>query len=232
MAGKISAMKIIKQTNKVNTASVIFFHGSGDTGPGVLEWMKFLIGDFSQPHIKFLFPSAPMRPYTPLNGAQSNVWFDRLNITPDAPEHTQTLDSIGEEVKKLIQAEVNSGVPLDKIIVGGFSMGGALALHTAYRTIPGLAGVFALSSFLNKDSLVYDVLRKNGPSKTPLYMFHGDRDTLVPNTWGLESFNNLTELGVKGEYVQLKNTLHELKKHELELLISWIRKLLPYEKAV
>jgi len=231
MNGKIIVQKVIRQTNKVNTASVIFFHGSGDSGPGIYDWIEFLIGNISTPHIKYLFPTAPSRPYTPLNGQPSNVWFDRLNITPDVPEHTQTLESIGEEVKKLIDAEVKSGIPLDKIIVGGFSMGGALALHTAYRWVPGLGGVFALSSFLNENSAVYDAL-KQSPSNVPLLMFHGDRDTLVPAAWGKTTFDKLTELGINGNYKLLRNTMHELKKEEMKSLFEWIKNILPYEKEV
>lgn len=231
MAGKISSLKIIRATNKAHQASVIFFHGSGDTGSGIYDWVKFLIGDISQPHIKFVFPTAPSRPYTPLNGEKSNVWFDRLDITPDVPEDKPTLESMGSEVRRLIDEEIKSGISLDKIVVGGFSMGGALALHTAYHWLPGLAGVFAMSSFLNHNSIVYDHLKQN-PSKIPLLMFHGDRDTLVPQAWGEKTFKCLQDLGVQGKFVPLSNTLHELKKKELQELMEWIKRLLPYEKAV
>ncbi|KRT84507.1 hydrolase, partial [Oryctes borbonicus] len=182
MSATLGPLKIIKQKNAINTGTVIFFHGSGDTGSGILDWVKFLIGDFTSPHLKFLFPTAPLRPYTPLNGEMSHVWFDRYDITPTVPEHEETLASIDDEIKNLIAGELANGTPLNKIVVGGFSMGGALALHTAYRSVPGLAGVFALSSFLNDDSIVYKALQdpSEGPD-TPFIMFHGDHDTLVPS---------------------------------------------------
>lgn len=100
-------------------------------------------------------------------------------------------------------------------------MGGALALHTAYRFCPGLKGAFALSSFLNNGT---QLLKQMKSLDTPLYMAHGDRDTLVPLSWGKKSFDDLTKAGVKGEFVVLKNTMHEIKKKEILDLLEWINK--------
>lgn len=107
-------------------------------------------------------------------------------------------------------------------------MGGALALHTAYRFMPGLGGVFALSSFLNNESIVFDALKESkGATLPPLLMCHGDRDMLVPLSWGKNSYEKLTDLGVKGEFISVKNTMHELKKTELQALLVWINKIIP-----
>ncbi|XP_050299211.1 lysophospholipase-like protein 1 [Anthonomus grandis grandis] len=221
----MSLTSLIKiPSSKVCSASVIFLHGSGDAGQAFYNWVKFLVGDFTSPHISYYFPTAPLRPYTPLKGEESYVWFDRYSITPEVPEHAETLLEVGEQMKILINDIVNTGVPLNRIIVGGFSMGGALALHTAYRFTPGLAGVFALSSFLNKNSAVYSELKE---AQTPLYMAHGERDTMVPISWGKRTFDELTKLGVKGEFVPLSYTLHEIKKGEIEALFKWIEHILP-----
>lgn len=108
-------------------------------------------------------------------------------------------------------------------------MGGALSLHIAYHLRRDICGVFACSSFLNKDSVVYESLQNiNKDTKLPkLLMFHGDRDTLVPIEWGKQTFEKLTELGVKGEFVPLRNTLHELKTREITQLNEWINTNLP-----
>lgn len=116
--------------------------------------------------------------------------------------------------------------------LGGFSMGGTLALHSAFHTNHELAGVFALSSFLNDDSIVFKTLlaRQNqqNPSDLPkLLYFHGERDTLVPISWGKETFEELLSLGVSGEFKPLKNTFHELKATEILEIQDWIFKLLP-----
>lgn len=181
-------------------------------------------------HIKLIYPTAPFKPYTPLNGQLSNVWFDRESISIEAPENRQSLSEIYEKVNEIINEEVKQGIPINRIIVGGFSMGGALAMHTGYHLNTQLGGVFALSSFLNRDSIVYDSLRSRSHSNSPLpelRMFHGGRDTLVPIEWGQESFNKLLKLGVKGSFTPLKNTLHELKTQELLDLEDWILNKLP-----
>ncbi|XP_072383863.1 lysophospholipase-like protein 1 [Diabrotica undecimpunctata] len=224
----LGAVHVLNQQKKICSAVVICLHGSGDTGQGFLDWMKFLVGDFSLPHIKFYFPTAPLQPYTPLGGEMSNVWFDRHSITPDVPEHTETLDSIGNVMKEFInKISKNNNVSVNRIIVGGFSMGGALALHTAYRFNPGLAGAFTMSSFLNNGSVV---LKEAKSTTTPLYMLHGDRDTMVPISWGEKTFQDLQKIGIKAEFLPIKNTMHELKKNEILHLLEWIQKILPEEQ--
>ncbi|XP_017966747.2 lysophospholipase-like protein 1 [Drosophila navojoa] len=214
-----------------HSASVIFFHGSGDTGPNLIEWIHFLLGrDFNLSHIKLIYPTAPTQKYTPLNGQLSTVWFDRRSVNIAAQESRKSMAQSYEIVNKLIQEEVDLGIPLSRIIVGGFSMGGALALHAGYHLNTGLAGVFAHSSFLNRKSVVYESLESQKPTQSALpelRMFHGERDTLVPLEWGLETFESLQKLGVTGTFKPLKNTLHELKRSSLLDLQEWIVKKLP-----
>lgn len=108
-------------------------------------------------------------------------------------------------------------------------MGGALAFHIAYHLRRDLAAIFAMSSFLNQDSVVYESLQtvEKGSHLPKLLQFHGDRDSLVPLKWGKETHEKLTALGVQGEFVQLKNTMHELKTKEILQLVDWINATLP-----
>lgn len=111
-------------------------------------------------------------------------------------------------------------------------MGGALALHSGFHVNQELAGIFACSSFLNDNSLVFETLSTKKTLENPgplpkLLMFHGDRDNLVPLSWGKESFDELVQLGVDGQFKPLKNTLHELKANELRDAHEWIVEQLP-----
>lgn len=119
------------------------------------------------------------------------------------------------------------------LLSGGFSMGGALAIHTGYHVNRELGGVFVCSGFLNNNSIVYESLKsmqanpdekKNLP---PLIMYHGERDSLVPCEWGKRTYDQLTSFGVKGEFIPLKNAMHELKTNEILEIQEWIANLLP-----
>lgn len=131
------------------------------------------------PHIKVVFPTAPVQSYTPLDGMLSNVWFDRKSVSIEAKEARSSLAKAYNIVNDLIQAEIKKGISPNRILIGGFSMGGALALHGGFHVNQNIGGVFALSAFLNHNSIVYDSLKnrkKAENSKLPkLLMFHGDR---------------------------------------------------------
>lgn len=220
----------VMPTTVQHTGTVIFMHGSGDTGMGVKEWVKMLLKeDMKFPHIKVLYPTAPFRPYTPLGGENSNVWFDRRRIAPDVPEHLETINLSLNRLTEIVNEEVKSGIEMKNIIIGGFSMGGAMALHLGYRALNEVGGIFALSSFLNDDSIVYKTLDKRADRKPlpPLFMCHGDRDELVLLKWGQETFGMLEERGIKGEFHVLNGAFHELKRREILQLRNWISERIP-----
>lgn len=82
------------------------------------------------------------------------------------PEDLLSIDKAAWNLEKLIREEVErEGIPFSKVVLGGFSQGGTMALHMAYRLYPEVAGCFALSSFLPSDSGVYDVMKNNSPGR-------------------------------------------------------------------
>ncbi|XP_042301653.1 LOW QUALITY PROTEIN: lysophospholipase-like protein 1 [Sceloporus undulatus] len=213
-----------------HTASIIFLHGSGDTGQGIRDWIKQVLNqDLSFQHIKVIYPTAPARPYTPMRGSLSSVWFDRYKISNDCPEHIETIDSMCQALTGLIDDEVKNGIKKNRILLGGFSMGGGMAMHLAYRYHQDVAGVFALSSFLNKNSSVYQALKKDGRELPELFQCHGTADELVLYSWGEETNKMLKSLGVATTFFEFPNIYHELNKSELEKLQTWILKKLPEE---
>ncbi|XP_069464685.1 lysophospholipase-like protein 1 [Ambystoma mexicanum] len=211
-----------------HTASVIFLHGSGDSGNGIRSWIKEILNeDLCFQHIKVIFPTAPERAYTPMMGAPSNVWFDRYKISNDCPEHLESIDSTCHMLNDLIEDEVNTGITKHRIVLGGFSMGGAMAMHLAYRFHQNVAGVFALSSFLNTSSIVYQTILKDSSRLPELYQCHGTADELVSHSWGEQTNSMLSSLGVMTSFHSIPNLYHEMNKAELVKLKSWIHKKLP-----
>ncbi|XP_073528025.1 lysophospholipase-like protein 1 isoform X2 [Phyllobates terribilis] len=107
-----------------HSASVIFLHGSGDTGPGIKSWIREILKkDLAFSHIKVIFPTAPARPYTPMNGGISNVWFDRHKISIDSPEHLDSVNSMCQVLTDLIREEMASGISKNRILLETPRMG-------------------------------------------------------------------------------------------------------------
>nr|XP_039252112.1 lysophospholipase-like protein 1 isoform X2 [Styela clava] len=167
-----------------HTASLIFLHGSGDTGVGIQSWIADCF-----------------------DGTGDKQGFNFNHI----------------------KAEVNAGIPPSRILVGGFSMGGSMALHLGFRNHLDLGGVFALSSFLSAESTVYDSIlehQKTENSMPELFMAHGNKDPLVLFEWGKKTFQKLTSLGVKGQFHKFKY-FHEIGFKELLMLRNWIVERIP-----
>ncbi|XP_047040979.1 lysophospholipase-like protein 1 [Helicoverpa zea] len=225
---RLGALHLTQHTGPKHTGTVIFFHGSGSSGADIKEWVRLMVANFSFPHLKVMYPTAPLQPYTPAGGAMSNVWFDRADITPDVPEKSDSIANIEMEVKKLINKENSAGIPSNRIIVGGFSMGGALAFHSAYCWDRNVAAAFAFSSFLNNNSAVFNEIKNaSGTRLPPLLQIHGDSDDLVDWEWGHGTFKTLKELGVQGEFHTMERLGHSLNKRGMRTIKDWIEKHLP-----
>eukprot|EP00062_Callorhinchus_milii_P020029 gi/632975236/ref/XP_007904114.1/ PREDICTED: acyl-protein thioesterase 1 [Callorhinchus milii] len=162
------------------TAAVIFLHGLGDTGHG---WAETLAG-IKSPHVKYICPHAPVTPVTLNMKVPMHSWFDIIGLSPDADEDETGIKNAAESIKALIDEEVKNGIPSHRIILGGFSQGGALSLYTALTTHQKLGGVIGLSCWLPlRDSLSQAVA--NGPNKEiHVLQCHGEADPLVPLMFG------------------------------------------------
>ncbi|CAI5779536.1 acyl-protein thioesterase 1 isoform X2 [Podarcis muralis] len=162
------------------TAAVIFLHGLGDTGHG---WAEAFAG-IRSPHIKYICPHAPVMPVSLNMNMAMPSWFDIIGLAPDSQEDEAGIKQASENVKALIEQEVRNGIPSNRIILGGFSQGGALSLYTALTTNQKLGGIVALSCWLP--------LRTSFPQgpincvnrDIPIFQCHGDRDPLVPLMFG------------------------------------------------
>ncbi|XP_028714181.1 lysophospholipase-like protein 1 [Peromyscus leucopus] len=228
--GAVQLQRCVVSPTGRHTASLIFLHGSGHSGQGQREWISNVLNqDLTFQHIKIIYPTAPSRPYTPMKGGLSNVWFDRFKISNDSPEHLESIDRMCQVLTELIDDEVKNGIQKSRILVGGFSMGGCMAIHLAYRNHRDVAGVFALSSFLNKESAVYKDLQHRDGTLPELFQCHGTADELVLHSWGQETNSNLKSLGVSTVFHSFPDLYHELNRTELQRLKSWILTKLPGE---
>ncbi|XP_069931100.1 acyl-protein thioesterase 1 isoform X5 [Oryctolagus cuniculus] len=191
------------------TAAVIFLHGLGDTGHG---WAEAFAGIRSS-HIKYICPHA----------------FDIIGLSPDSQEDEPGIKQAAENVKALIDQEVKNGIPSNRIILGGFSQGGALSLYTALTTQQKLAGVTALSCWLPLRASFPQGPISGANRDISILQCHGDCDPLVPLMFGSLTVEKLKTL-VNPANVTFKTyegMMHSSCQQEMMDVKQFIDKLLP-----
>lgn len=109
-----------------HTASVVFAHGLGDTAAGWYPFAQSMRQRY--PHVKWILPTAPNNPVTLNGGMRMNSWFDILSLTPPTVGQPSMEDEAGmlasvRAINTLVSAEMDAGIPSDRIVVGGFSQG-------------------------------------------------------------------------------------------------------------
>ena len=178
------------------TAAVIWMHGLGADGNDFVPIVNEIdLG--GAPGIRFIFPHAPTRPVTINNGYVMRAWYD-ISFG-DLEGNTRKADEKGvresqAQIGQLIARENSRGIAASKIVLAGFSQGGAIALHTGLRYPETLAGVMALSTYLPlAESFAQEATPAN--AKTPVFMAHGTHDPVVPYAMGNSSREQLQQAG-------------------------------------
>lgn len=189
------------ETAKNPAAAVIWMHGLGADGNDFVPIVNEL--DLSgAPGIRFVFPHAPTRPVTINNGYVMRAWYD-ISFG-DLEGHTRKADKKGvresqAQIGRLIARENARGIPAAKIVLAGFSQGGAIALQTGLRYGETLAGVMALSTYLPlAESFAQEAAAAN--AKTAVFMAHGTHDPVVPYAMGRASHDRLQQAGYAVEW--------------------------------
>ncbi|KAI5809881.1 Phospholipase/carboxylesterase/thioesterase [Peziza echinospora] len=224
LANMTSAAAIVVPAATTHTATFIFLHGLGDTGAG---WSSIsenfrLRRKFDE--VAFIFPHAPTIPITCNGGMRMPGWYD---IT-DFPNLSSSDDEAGmlrsiSAINAIIGEQVDKGIPPERIIVGGFSQGCAIALLTGLTSERPLGGIVALSGYLAfRDKIAQ--MRTEVSKKIPIFMAHGKRDPVVKFAWGEESKNMLVDkLGQqKVTWKTYANLEHSANLQEMNDMEAWM----------
>jgi phospholipase/carboxylesterase len=168
-----------------------------------------------------------MMPVTINNGYVMRAWYDVG--WGDLEGKTKQADEKGvrasqASIGELIEREVARGIPSDKIVLAGFSQGGAVALQTGLRHPQKLAGVMALSTYL---PLAETLTREATPEnrKTPIFMAHGTEDAVVAYTMGARSKDLLVEAGYDVEWHEYPMQ-HSVCLEEIRHIGVWLKRVL------
>ena len=181
---------------EVTTASppklaVIWLHGLGADGHDfepIVPELGLRIG------VRFVFPHAPVRRVTINGGAPMRAWYDIFGWGGQVSEDSAGIRASATAVARLIDREIERGMPADRVVLAGFSQGGAIALHTALREARALAGVLALSTYLPLAGTLATE-RSAVNASIPILMAHGSEDPVVPLAYAERSCDVLEGLG-------------------------------------
>ena len=178
-------------TGEQPVGSVIWLHGLGADGHDFEPIVPELHLPADLP-LRFVFPHAPVRPVTINGGMAMRAWYDIISLDSEGRADADGVHESTALLEALIAREVERGIDASRIVIAGFSMGGAVAINTALHTGYQLAGLMALSTYLPLPS---EVDGSSGSRDLPVFMAHGTFDPMLPMQWGQLSAERLTEAG-------------------------------------
>eukprot|EP01032_Pedospumella_encystans_P030342 gene30342-34250_t len=192
---------------------VVWLHGLGDTADGWASMMP----ELRLENTKFILPTAKSRPIALNGGSPMPGWSDIYGLSSSDREDRAGFDESAARVNTLLQQEIDKGVAPARIVVAGFSQGGALAFHTALRSAHTLGGIVALSTWVPlRDD--YPASFSSAMSTVPILQVHGDEDRVVGHKWGKGSHELLKTLSIKPEpqFITIEGMGHSSDPEEME----------------
>jgi phospholipase/carboxylesterase len=189
---------VVVETGPKPTFSILWLHGLGADGHDFEPLVPELL-DQGMPALRFIFPHAPVRPVTLNNGYRMRAWYDIVGIDRRSTEDFAGMQATADLVKRIIERENDAGIPADRMVIAGFSQGGAMALHVTTRSPQRFAGVIALSCYLPLAKEL-ETKRHRANDATPIFMAHGTQDPVVPFAFGDESRQVLQAAGYPVEW--------------------------------
>ncbi|MBI4014195.1 MAG: carboxylesterase [Candidatus Rokubacteria bacterium] len=209
-------------------AAVIWLHGLGADGSDFVP----VVPELALPEtlaVRFVFPHAPFRPVTINRGAVMRAWYDVGDEAGARREDAEGVRDSARRVEALIARERGRAVPAARIVLAGFSQGGAIALHTGLRHPERLAGILALSCVLP----LADALGAEGTPANrdvPIFMAHGSDDPLIPLARAQWARDRLVELGYRVRWREYRMP-HAVCAAEIADIGAWLGEVLAVERA-
>jgi phospholipase/carboxylesterase len=206
-------------TGESPVGSVIWLHGLGADGHDFEPIVPELRLPANLP-LRFVFPHAPVRPVTINGGMPMRAWYDIVSLDAEGRADAKGVHESTALLEGLIAREKERGIDAEKIVIAGFSMGGAIAINAALHTKESLAGLMALSTYLPLPSEVAD---SAGERALPVFMAHGTFDPMLPMQWGQASAEKLKETGFTVEWHDYPMA-HAVCPEEIRDIRAWLLK--------
>jgi phospholipase/carboxylesterase len=211
---------LVIQTGDNPGASVIWLHGLGADGHDFEDIVPQLLLPASIP-TRFIFPDAPVRAVTINGGYMMRAWYDIYeDISVDAEQDEEGIQSSAGMLSLLVEEELRKGIPGDRIILAGFSQGGAVALYAGLTSDKPLGGVMALSAYLPlaQQLTVETTTAAHLPS---VFMAHGRYDAVVPFSYAEASYRQLRDLDIPVDW-NTYDMEHNMNAEEIFAIREWL----------
>ena len=203
------------------TAAVIWLHGLGANGHDFEPIVPELRLPADLP-VRFVFPHAPQMPVTINGGYVMPAWYDILEMSLERKVDEKQLKASARCVHDLIDREIQRGIDSNRIVIAGFSQGGAVGFEAALSYPKPLAGLLAMSTYF---ATANSVQVNPANAKLPIQIFHGSYDDVVPEFHGQNSVKVLTDKGFEPGY-QTFPMDHSVCMEEITAISDWLQKIL------
>ncbi|KAI9505151.1 hypothetical protein GGI25_000344 [Coemansia spiralis] len=215
----------VVRARNTHTASVIFIHGLGDSGHGWEPVAQIL--SRSLPHVKFILPHAPTQPVTVNGGFRMPSWYDIKSLDSIAEDEDEDgMKASMVKINELIRSEVDSGIPADRIVLGGFSQGAAMTLFTGLQSERRFGGLAVLSGYLPiRDRIV--VRATDASKRMPIFQGHGTADEVVLYQYGEMTSELLKKKGYNVDFNSYEHMGHMTCNDEINDLLAFLKKQIP-----
>jgi phospholipase/carboxylesterase len=212
------------ETGPSPRAAIIWLHGLGADGHDFEPIVPELVHP-SERALRFVFPHAPMRPVTLNGGYVMRAWYDIVAIDRRAAEDESGIRASQAQIMELIRRENARGVPTERIVLAGFSQGGAMALYSGTRYPERLAGLIGLSCY---QLLAGRFAAERDPANqaTPIFLAHGTQDPVVLPVLGEAACAQLQAAGYTVEW-HTYSMPHSVCPQEVVDIAAWLRRVLP-----
>lgn len=201
-------------------AAVIWMHGLGADGYDFVPLVPEL-GLGPEARVRFVFPHAPVRPVTINGGYAMRAWYDIKDLTPEGRDDEGGFAEARTRIEGCIASEVAQGIDAARIVLAGFSQGGAVALHVGLRHAASLAGIMALSCYLPlRARLAAEISPAN--RATPILMCHGTEDQVVLPKFGELSRDAMLAQGLDVQWHSYAMA-HSVCPQQVSDIAQWLR---------
>ncbi len=212
---------VVVESGTDPVASIIWLHGLGADGHDFEPIVPQLRLPGNLP-LRFVFPHAPVRPVTVNGGMAMRAWYDIVSLDSEGRADAAGIAESSALLENYVAREQARGFDPGRIVLAGFSQGGAIVLHNALRSPTRYAGLMALSTYIALPTGDGDFV---GNTDVPVFMAHGTVDPMVPYAGGRSSADALTAFGYTVDWHEYPMA-HGVCPQEIDDISGWLVRVL------